>query len=106
MAIANNGNNMSVLSIEDKLKKLQVIPSCKSQFEMKNIDVCNILAKFYHPDVKDTEIFWNFSYQRPGQDLRYSLDDSKLRKIGWKEEAVFEKEIIRIAEYYKGKFIW
>ena len=95
----------AVISIIEHDVKNEIF-NVSSQFEMKNIDVCNILAKFYHPDVKDTEMFWNFSYQRPGQDLRYSLDDSKLRKIGWKEEAVFEKEIIRIAEYYKGKFIW
>ena len=46
MATANNGNNMSVLSIEDKLKKLQVIPSCKSQFEMKNCETLDSVKKY------------------------------------------------------------
>jgi dTDP-D-glucose 4,6-dehydratase len=34
------------------------------------------------------------------------LDDSKLRSLGWKEEAVFEEEIQKIVKYYEGKFIW
>lgn len=45
-------------------------------------------------------------YKRAGQDLRYSLDDSKLRSLGWKPEKIFDEEIHAIVDYYKNKFIW
>lgn len=77
-----------------------------SRFELPNIDVCNTLAKFYKPHENNFEKYWDFTYERPGQDLRYSLNDSKLRSLGWKEQAVFDEEIIKIAEYYKDRFIW
>jgi dTDP-glucose 4,6-dehydratase len=43
---------------------------------------------------------------RVGQDVRYSIDDSKLRRLGWKPEAIFDKELVKIVEYYKENFIW
>lgn len=46
------------------------------------------------------------SYRRAGQDVRYSLDDSKLRAIGWRPKVEFDKELKEIVEYYKNKFIW
>ena len=54
----------------------------------------------------DKNIFYDFSYQRPGEDLRYSLNDNKLRSLGWSEGAVFDQEISKIAYYYKDLFIW
>ena len=44
--------------------------------------------------------------ERQGQDVRYSIDDSKLRALGWKPEAVFDDELKKIVEYYKDNFIW
>jgi dTDP-D-glucose 4,6-dehydratase len=46
------------------------------------------------------------SYSRAGQDVRYALDDSKLRALGWEPQAEFDKELKGIVEYYKNKFIW
>jgi dTDP-glucose 4,6-dehydratase len=77
-----------------------------SHFELKNIEVCNKIIDIYFPDTKDKTQFYDFSYQRPGEDLRYSLCDEKLRSLGWKEEAIFEEEIVEIAKYYRDKFIW
>lgn len=44
--------------------------------------------------------------ERQGQDVRYSIDDSKLRALGWEPEAVFDDELKKIVEYYKDNFIW
>ena len=54
----------------------------------------------------DIEKYLDLSYHRAGQDARYALDDSKLRSIGWEPEAVFDKELKDIVDYYKHKFIW
>jgi dTDP-D-glucose 4,6-dehydratase len=44
--------------------------------------------------------------ERDGQDVRYALDDSKLRSLGWNPKKKFNEEIPKIVKYYKNKFIW
>tara|TARA_R110001606_G_scaffold393300_2_gene563098 strand:+ start:177 stop:1133 length:957 start_codon:yes stop_codon:yes gene_type:complete len=46
------------------------------------------------------------SYSRIGQDVRYALNDSKLRNLGWKSKRLFDNELHKIVEYYKTNFIW
>lgn len=43
---------------------------------------------------------------RPGQDVRYSINDEKLKLLGWKPIANFDIELEKIVEYYKNNFIW
>ena len=43
---------------------------------------------------------------RPGQDVRYAIDDSKLKAIGWSPKADFDQELAIIVEYYKNNFVW
>lgn len=43
---------------------------------------------------------------RPGQDVRYAIDDIKLRQLGWRPQADFDTEIARIVEYYRRNFVW
>jgi dTDP-glucose 4,6-dehydratase len=76
-------------------------------FEQSNIDTVKKIINTYHNNTfEDYELFVDFLYQRPGQDLRYALNDDKLRNLGWKPTAVFDEEIIPIVEYYKQNFIW
>ena len=44
--------------------------------------------------------------KRPGQDVRYAIDDSKLKALGWKPKANFDKELKPIVKYYTKNFIW
>ena len=48
----------------------------------------------------------DFSFSRQGQDVRYALNDDKLRNLGWKPKKQFDQELPNIIEYYKEKFIW
>ena len=74
-------------------------------FEQSNIDTVKKLIKEYNGDTEvDKYIDW--SYSRAGQDIRYALDDSKLRALGWEPKAIFDEELPKIIEYYKSKFIW
>lgn len=43
---------------------------------------------------------------RPGQDVRYAIDDSKLKSLGWKPQAEFDTELEKIVQYYKENFVW
>ncbi len=76
-------------------------------FEQRNIDTVEAIVKSYFKEQSVIpEDFIDFSISRPGQDIRYALDDSKLRSLGWEPNRVFSKEIEAIVEYYKYKFIW
>lgn len=99
-----NDTARAVLSII-KSESTNEIYNVSSHLELENIQVCNTVASNYFKTFDENELY-DFLYQRPGQDLRYALDDSKLRSLGWKEEANFDEEIIKITSYYKDKFIW
>lgn len=43
---------------------------------------------------------------RQGQDVRYSVDDSKLKKLGWYPKAKFNSELKDIVKYYRKNFVW
>jgi dTDP-D-glucose 4,6-dehydratase len=38
--------------------------------------------------------------------VRYSIDDSKLKSLGWQPTANFDEELAVIVEYYKNNFVW
>ena len=52
------------------------------------------------------EKYLDLSYSRPGQDVRYALNDNKLSALGWKPQMEFDKVLPNIVEYYRNKFIW
>ena len=44
--------------------------------------------------------------ERVGQDVRYAIDDSKLKALGWTARSNFDKELKKIVKYYKQNFVW
>ncbi len=74
-------------------------------FEQENIVTVKKIIKEYLGEV-DYASYIDMSINRKGQDVRYALDDSKLRKLGWGPIKVFDQELPKIVEYYKDKFIW
>jgi dTDP-glucose 4,6-dehydratase len=76
-------------------------------FEQSNIQtVEKIINEFYGKEFEEYSSFINFDVHRPGQDVRYALDDSKIRELGWYPECVFDEEIKTIVKYYKENFMW
>jgi dTDP-glucose 4,6-dehydratase len=76
-------------------------------FEQSNLEtVCKIIEEFYPNNDNLYSDYINFDVHRPGQDVRYALDDSKIRALGWKPECVFDEEIKTIVKYYKENFMW
>ena len=74
-------------------------------FEQTNLNTCKKIIKAYN-DSDDYQEYFDLSYSRIGQDSRYSLDDNKIRMLGWCPRYKFDKELIHIVEHYKNKFIW
>ena len=76
-------------------------------FEQTNREaVKKIITSLTGEDKCDINEYVDTSFSRAGQDLRYALDDSKLRSLGWQPQKVFDDEIIDIVNYYKNKFLW
>lgn len=77
-------------------------------YEQTNLEVVTkILTNFNNLDkIEAIGNYLDLSYSRDGQDVRYALDDSKLRKLGWEPKKIFDEELPSIVEYYKEKFIW
>jgi dTDP-glucose 4,6-dehydratase len=76
-------------------------------FEQSNIDtVRKIIYAYYGDDKVNYQDYINFGIERPGQDVRYALNDEKIRALGWNPNCVFDEEIIHIVDHYKNNFIW
>jgi dTDP-glucose 4,6-dehydratase len=73
-------------------------------YEEQNIVVVRKIVQlmFGHQDIDQ----YITKAERPGQDLRYAIDDSKLKALGWAPSADFDQELEEIVQYYKTNFIW
>jgi len=56
--------------------------------------------------VTDYEHCIDFSYQRVGGDVRYSISGKKLQALGWEAQRDFKAELPAIVDYYKKNFVW
>jgi len=75
-------------------------------FEQKNKDTVKKIIQCYFNDERDYSDYVNLEHKRKGQDVRYSLDDNKLRALGWSPAMNFDEEIKSIVSYYKQNFKW
>jgi len=73
-------------------------------FEQSNYDTVAKVIKAYNGG--DIENHLDLTYSRVGQDVRYALNDSKLKSLGWRPVVSFDDTLPSIIEYYKNKFIW
>jgi dTDP-glucose 4,6-dehydratase len=98
----------SVIQIIESNVKNEIF-NVSGGFEQSNIDTIKKILQVYYPNLDEKnniENYVDFSYTRKGQDMRYSLDDSKIKKLGWTPIKKFDDEIDKIVEFYKNKFIW
>jgi dTDP-glucose 4,6-dehydratase len=75
-------------------------------FEQSNLETIKKILILKGKDINNLDQYIDFSFDRLGQDIRYALDDSKLRALGWEPKSNFDWELQFITEYYKRKFIW
>ena len=95
----------AVLTIIDS-GKVNEIYNISGGYEQKNLDtVYKIIKEFYESD-EGWEQHIDYNTVRQGQDVRYALNDDKLRNLGWRPKKTFDIEIASIVKYYKENFIW
>ena len=74
-------------------------------FEQPNHETVRKIIKSYN-GADNWKDYVDFTYSRQGQDVRYALNDAKLRALGWTPQRKFDNEIKAIVTYYKDNFIW
>ena len=94
----------AIITIIESGKENEIYNICGG-FEQSNFETVLNVIKLYSGET-DVDKHIDLSYSRIGQDVRYALDDTKLRNLGWKPKVHFHKELKHIVEYYKNKFIW
>ena len=73
-------------------------------YQTENINVVTKILKLHN--LRGSVDNYIEHMERIGQDVRYSVDDTKLKKLGWQPRAEFDKELAKIVKYYKNNFIW
>jgi dTDP-glucose 4,6-dehydratase len=102
---AEDTANAVIKIIENDVKN--EIYNIAGGFEQSNLDTIKKILEVYL-NKKDFNLldYVDFSYSRQGQDVRYALDDTKLRNLNWQSNKKFDEEIKGIVNYYNNKFIW
>ena len=102
---AEDTANAVVKIIENDVKN--EIYNIAGGFEQSNLDTIKKILEVYL-NTKDFNLldYIDLSYSRQGQDVRYALDDTKLRNLNWRSNKNFDEEIKSIVNYYNNKFIW
>ena len=75
-------------------------------FKQTNAETVRKIIKSFYGTDDDWEKYVDYSYEREGQDMRYCLNDSKIRALGWEPKKIFDEEIDEIVSFYKKNFIW
>lgn len=103
-------HNRAVLDVIAKGKNGETynVGSCN---EMKNIDIVNLICeicdkKMPHKKGKSSDLI-KYVTDRPGHDLRYAIDSSKIKKeLGWQPEYTFEQALEKTVEWYLENLSW
>ena len=79
--------------------------------EWKNIDLVKLLCKIMDTKlgrpVSNSAQLINYVKDRPGHDLRYAIDASKLNKeLGWKPSVTFEQGLEKTVNWYLKNQTW
>lgn len=50
--------------------------------------------------------FIDYTNDRLGQDIKYSINCDKINKLGWYAKMKLNTQITNIVKYYKERFVW
>lgn len=74
-------------------------------FEQKNSDTVRAVMEAIDPKILFEDNV-DLGHIREGQDVRYAVNDDKLRALGWAPSRVFSEEIKSIVDFFKDDFRW
>ena len=74
--------------------------------QQANRDTVKKIINTFFENKYNWEEYVDLSYVREGQDVRYALNDEKLRALGWNNQKDFDNELPTLIQYYKQNFKW
>ena len=96
---------LAVIKIIESGNVNQIYNICGG-FEQDNYTTVSKIIREYHGKDVCIEDYLDLTFSRSGQDVRYALNDTKLRSLNWEPEKTFDSELLKIIDYYKEQFIW
>jgi dTDP-glucose 4,6-dehydratase len=93
----------AIITIIEGNHKNEIYNIC-GNYEQSNYQTFKKIIELHANKLLDNYI--DLSYNRDGQDLRYALNDEKLRNLGWQPKVNFDEELPKIVNYYQNKYIW
>ena len=73
-----------------------------SDLELSNLEVADLIKDQFHNKKIDIE----YIDDRPFNDSRYAVNDSKLRDLGWSPKRNLKTDLPEIVEWYKNNLNW
>ena len=90
-------NNIYNIQSDYEQTNFVTVKKIINAYFMGNIDV----------EIPDYEEHISYEYDRPGQDVRYSISCESIKNYGWSPKKNFDEEIIKLVDYYKKrKWVW
>lgn len=81
------------------------IYNISGNYEDRNIVVAGKIIKAMNL-TNSIDNYVDANESRPGHDVRYAVDDSKLKLLGWQPKKIFDEELPSIVKYYTDNFVW
>jgi dTDP-glucose 4,6-dehydratase len=108
------GNGLNVrdwLYVEDNCRAIEMILRKGKVGEIYNISSGNErrnleVARFIIRELGRDESLIEFVKDRPAHDFRYSIDSSKIRKLGWEPKVRFEEGLRKTIRWYLENRSW
>jgi len=95
-------DNCSAIDLVLHKGKIGEVYNIGGNFEIPNIELTKIILK----NLGKTDKMIHYVSDRLGHDRRYSLDSSKVRKLGWKPSKSFDTAIKETINWYKNNTTW
>jgi len=95
-------DNCSAIDLVNKKGKPGEIYNVAAGNEKTNLEITNFIIS----ELNKPKNLIQFVEDRPGHDRRYSLDFTKLKKLGWKPENDFETSMKNTVKWYKDNEWW
>ncbi|KPK39139.1 MAG: dTDP-glucose 4,6-dehydratase [Omnitrophica WOR_2 bacterium SM23_29] len=95
-------DNCEAIEFILKNGKEREVYNISGEFEISNIDLAKLVLKKLDLDFN----FIEFVKDRPGHDLRYSLDSTKLKSLGWNKRFDFGQALDETIDWYKKNRPW
>ena len=95
-------DNCSAIDLVLHKGKIGEIYNIGGSFEIPNIELTKIVLKL----IGKTDKMISYVPDRLGHDRRYSLDSTKIKKLGWQPSKSFDTAIKETINWYKANTTW